>query len=310
MKKQGTHVHPDVRWSLRSEDPSSILADLSPDLSALLPDRENLSPSIVALLATSEVIFQRPDGAGAKVFRIGDAIAVKFCREPDATVELASLKYLKHHLPNFPAPRPHGLVRFHPWCLLFTSYVPGLDLEKAWAQLDDAQKRRISGQLDVYFAPLRLLPLPENGLLGGVDGSGCKDGRRFVRVSSEPITDSRQFEDFIFTGSTSATPTYTGLLRRLLPTSPARCCFTHADVRPANIMVEKDSDGNWNVTAVVDWTRSGFYPEYWESIKATNCLSPIDNFDWYDYLPPFLSPSQHPMHWAVDRIWDRNMTNS
>lgn len=38
----------------------------------------------------------------------------------------------------------------------------------------------------------------------------------------------------------------------------------------------------------MDWERSGFYPEYWECVEATNNLAPIDHFDWYMYLYVYL----------------------
>ena len=42
-----------------------------------------------------------------------------------------------------------------------------------------------------------------------------------------------------------------------------RIMFAHGDLRPANTMVK---DGN--VTAIIDWEVSGWYPEYWDFAKA------------------------------------------
>ena len=30
------------------------------------------------------------------------------------------------------------------------------------------------------------------------------------------------------------------------------------------------------VCGIIDWERSGFYPNYWEFTKATNTVSPMD----------------------------------
>lgn len=38
--------------------------------------------------------------------------------------------------------------------------------------------------------------------------------------------------------------------------------FTHADLRPNNIMVKEG-----NITAIIDWEFAGWYPEYWEYTK-------------------------------------------
>jgi aminoglycoside phosphotransferase (APT) family kinase protein len=39
--------------------------------------------------------------------------------------------------------------------------------------------------------------------------------------------------------------------------------LTHADFRPANIIVK---DGH--VTGIIDWEMAGWYPEHWEFVKA------------------------------------------
>lgn len=36
-------------------------------------------------------------------------------------------------------------------CLLFTTFIPGYDLEKVWPQLSDSEKRVISDQLKSLF---------------------------------------------------------------------------------------------------------------------------------------------------------------
>lgn len=118
-----------------------------------------------------------------------------------------------------------------------------------------------------------------------------------------------QFEDFIFAGSKTASPTYVKILRTL-PTPAVKCVLTHGDIRPANIMVQLRQDKTWGVAAVIDWEASGFYPEYWESVKMTNNLRPTDNNDWYEYLPESLCQRQYAIHWLRDRLWDPNMTNS
>jgi len=75
-------------------------------------------------------------------------------------------------------------------------------------------------------------------------------------------------------------------------------------------MVGKENDGTWTVSGIIDWEASGFYPEYWESVKMTNNLTPRDNDDWYWYLPKSCSPRQYATQWLVDRLWDQSMDNS
>lgn len=286
----------------------SVLFPLSEELDGLLPSQENLSDALLALLAQGEVLYSTPP---AMVLRVGENIAAKITSEPHTKNEHFSLQYLQEQLPTFPAPRPYGLVRFHNYFVLFTTYIPGLDLEKAWPQLDDTQKQNISTQLDKIFISLRSLPFPKDTPLGDIQGEGCMDSRRWTRTSTTPIMTIDQFEDFIFAGSKTASPVYKQLLRELTPNSTGKrtCVFTHCDVRPANIIVGKDEQGAWVVNGVVDWEQSGFYPEYWECIKITNILTPKDNFDWYKHLPECLSPARFPLQWLQDRVWERSLMN-
>jgi hypothetical protein len=75
-----------------------------------------------------------------------------------------------------------------------------------------------------------------------------------------------------------------------------RIVFTHGDFHPRNIMVidmhdphaavGPTSDTDIEVSGIIDWDTSGFYPEYWEELKALNTGSPYDPSDWWEHLPP------------------------
>ena len=80
--------------------------------------------------------------------------------------------------------------------------------------------------------------------------------------------------------------------------------FSHGDLRPANIVVKSDQQGDYSVSGVLDWEMGGFYPDYWESVKATNTMSPQEEDDWYIHLPACASPTSYPLHWLVDRKCD------
>jgi hypothetical protein len=298
----------DIRSSLQPTDPCTIISSLSPDLERLLGNKGNLAEAVVDLIDDGEVLYEGVCASSVMVLRLDQQIVVKVTHKDHAQTEYRTLSYLEEHFPSFPAPRLHGVIQMRQSYLLFTTFVPGLDLEKAWPQLDDAQKHSISDQLDTLLSELRSLPFPPNTPLGAVDGQGCKDARRGIRVSSETIMDVRQFQDFIFAGSRTASRVYRQFLRDLMPTS-TKIVFTHGDLRPANIMVRMGEDGGWAVAAIIDWDMSGFYPEYWESVKMTNNLAPIDRWDWYKFLPESLSQRRYPVQWLVDRVWDYSLDN-
>jgi thiamine kinase-like enzyme len=167
----------------------------------------------------------------------------------------------------------------------------------------------MSTQLASILSQLRSIPHPEDAPLGKVEGK-CEDVRRGSHVSHQAITDTKGFDEFIFSEATRATPTYLKFLRDFIPSSSAQCVFTHGDIKPGNIIVAQDADSDWEIVAIVDWENSGFYPAYWESIKMTNNLTPWDDDDWYLHLPEPCSPHQHPVRWLLDRVLDMSLQHS
>lgn len=283
-----------------------VIFPLSAEVEALC--HGSLKEAIVDLLNKGEVLYESAWAASVMVFRINENIVVKAGHEGYSITEHRTLTFLQERMPKFPVPKPHGLIRLGAHCFLFTSYIPGVNLEKAWHLLDCSQKQDISDQVDMLLTELRSVPIPDNTPLGDVAGGGCRDLRRSQRVSTEPIMSVNIFEDFIFAGSNTATHLYIGLLRDLMPES-TKIVLTHGDIRPANIMVNLRGDGIWRVTAIIDWESGGFYPEYWETVKATNLLTPRVHFDWYKYIPQSICPSRYPIQWLVDRLWDRSVAN-
>ncbi|KAG5955936.1 hypothetical protein E4U57_002992 [Claviceps arundinis] len=307
-----SHIAPllpdhDIRRRLDENEPVTTIFSLSTEVEDLCHDYASISEAIIGLLDNSEVLYESPWAASVMVFRINENIVVKAGHESFSITEHQTLTYLQEHMPEFPAPRPHGLLRLGIHCFLFTSYIPGMNLEDAWPELNCSQKQDISRQIDLLFSKLRSFSVPEHASLGDVAGGGCRDLRRAQRVSAKPIKSVAEFEDFIFEGSDTATPVYVEFLRGLMPLTN-KIVFTHGDIRPANIMVRRE-DGKWTVTAIIDWEDSGFYPEYWDAIKTANLLTSREDFDWYKYIPQSISQNQFSVPWLVDRLWDRCTTN-
>jgi hypothetical protein len=308
---ESTNPYDDVRKCLSADDDYTIIEALSPDIRALLSPLVSLPDAIVSLLAESETIFTGLCAAIVTVFRVSDTIALKVTSRNSAVTESRTLHYLERHLPDFPAPRPHGLIQLGRYYLLFTTFMGSHNLKEVWPQLDDAQKRGISTQLDSVMSRLRSLPRPENTLLGNVADALCTDLRRGTRSSKQPITSAREFDDFIFSGTKAyATPSFVQFLRNFKTDLPTQCVFTHGDLHPGNIIVEKAEDGSWQIAGIVEWEGSGFYPAYWEAVKMTNCLAAMDAGDWYLYLPESVAPQRYAVEWLVDRLLDWHLKNS
>lgn len=176
-------------------DPIAIIYGPSVELKRIFGDDTNLSETVMDLLAKSEVLYKSAWAVSVMVFRVDKRFAVKVTSGEGVQNEYQTLEYIREHLPGFPAPRPHGLLRFGIFHCLFTTFIPGLDLEKAWCQIDDREKGSISAQLDTLFPQLRSLPPADGTPLGEIDGTGCSDARRAVRISDKPLVNNEQFQN-------------------------------------------------------------------------------------------------------------------
>lgn len=68
--------------------------------------------------------------------------------------------------------------------------------------------------------------------------------------------------------------------------------------------IVNQSNTRVTITAIIDWEMCGWYPEYWEYVKALNTITPRGDFgDWWAYLPQKIGvwPREH----AVDSMLSR-----
>ena len=257
---------------------------------------------LCSLINTGELIWPKnEERGGVSVVKFSKDAVVKIVPNFEDYTEYTTLQYLRRHAPDIPVPTPLGVLMAAKTAYIFMSYVPGPTLDSVWSQLSNQQKVSIANELNGILLKLRDLKMPEGALLGGVGGEGCKDTRRHTRISQKPIKSVADFEDFIFSNPTFGSSVYIGLIRSMSQSHTPKICFTHADLRPANIVVEADQQGNYSISSILDWEMAGFYPDYWESVKATNTLSPQGEDDWYLYLPACAAPTSYPLHWLVDR---------
>jgi hypothetical protein len=131
-----------------------------------------------------------------------------------------------------------------------------------------------------------------------------------TRHSTSTIHSEDEFNDFLLTSPhTRTAPNRVRWLRSMLRTDH-RIVFTHGDFHPRNIMVVDmhdphaavgaTSDTDIEVSGIIDWDTSGFYPEYWEELKALNTRSPCDPSDWWEHLLPCILG--HEKDIVLDRL--------
>jgi hypothetical protein len=267
------------------------------------------SKSVIRLLKESEVICDGPLPSRRVVVKWDDYTVAKIVRAAKETAidttEYTTLQYLQEHKPKFPAPIPLGHLTMGDISIFFMSYTPGVTLAELWPDLSAGQKACVQDQLNVLLIDLRSLPRPVDRPFGGVAGEGCKDQRRHLRRSTKAIWNAEGFNDFIFSNPNFGSPLFVQFFRNF--STPGNIVFPHGDVRPENIIVQMSDDDQCRITGLLDWEFSGFYPDYHDSVKSTNCLATNEDSDWYQFLPPCVSPYRYPVRWLLDYNWGRHL---
>jgi aminoglycoside phosphotransferase (APT) family kinase protein len=278
---------------------------------------DNLDEGIRRLLKHGELVTELLGRGG--VLRCGDKpgfdIAIKVV--PGSTkapeTEYSALQYLAKHVPDFPAPKPHGLLGLGNSRLILMSYIPSMTLRSVWSTLSHENKLSIQRQLNQLFTRLREIK-QQDGRLGGVGGEGVSDSHAWVEhTDSETVmTTAAEFRDFQFSIEAPCGSEYAVFLKSLLPNPDANepAVFTHGDVFPGNIMVDLDSTwpAEYVVTGIIDWEESGFYPPWFEASKVLYTFNEDgrnDIQDWWRYVPGCIAPASRPVEWAVGRLWDK-----
>ena len=302
----------DIRIKFKPSTPVTITHSLHPAVSQLLnmpPEPPSLS-EIGAVLSEKEVIqLNHLITQGTVLWELGRLEVLRVC--PDVIVKVgadlnvdhvSTVEMIKRLAPQIPIPNVLGILSSDTVVYEFQTSVAGQSLDKLWPDLTMAQKRHLQNHMDKIFANLRSIARPsaEQSLrpLGGGSPCRCKDVRREVRVADKPILSEGGFNDFLLSSSEYVRPE--DIRRRMIHSylrTDHEIVLTHGDLHPRNIMVvEEDNsesqpavDGerpNFRISGVLDWELSGWYPSYWEYVKALHTISDDDGIaDWWEFLP-------------------------
>ncbi|KAI1636466.1 phosphotransferase enzyme family protein [Biscogniauxia mediterranea] len=180
--------------------------------------------------------------------------------------EATTMEFVRRHT-SIPIPKVYnayhdketGHVR------IIMENIEGETLENSWDKLTDQEKESVIFQLKGYFEELRQI---EGSYIGSVDGSFCedqyfdddpgqygpyKDESEFTRGLVKAWIKGREDDAHIYTLCQMALNIFEG----------HKVVMTHNDFDPRNILVRGS-----RVVAIIDWEKSGFYPEHWEYCKA------------------------------------------
>ncbi|KAL2179727.1 kinase-like domain-containing protein [Thermothelomyces heterothallicus CBS 202.75] len=252
---------------------------------------------------------------GTVVLGLGASVVVKIGASLDPD-EVENLRYINAHVPDVPAPSFLGCLKAGRKTYHFMSRAAGVTLESVWADLSVEHKTSIKAQLNSIFRTLRKEHDGGRPKFGGFTSAICKDTRRHQRLSEPAIQTETQFNDFLCRKPGRTPRPWITMLRSGMR-NDHRLVMTHGDLHPRNIMVRwesGDEDGanldrgeekRIRITALIDWEMSGWYPEYWEFVKALSTINMREKLsDWFEYLPTDVIGTW-PVELAIDSLLDR-----
>lgn len=186
--------------------------------------------------------------------------------------------------------------------------VPGTPLDEAWPLLSDAQRQLVKAQLLDIVSQLQSLPrdaVPEPPMIpDAFFWPRCSDLETKYRTVESDAAFIDQLVATIERTSSVYEPGWTAQVARLLRCLPTGedLVFAHGNLEPRNVLVDAASA---RIVAVVDWAQAGYYPVFWEYVKAHFWEYDSDfvrDGGWDGVLRPY------PLHLATmyharDLIW-------
>ncbi len=123
---------------------------------------------------------------------------------------------------------------------------------------------------------LFLLDGSPDGYVGPVGNHHCWDYKLDTSQAYGPFPSLQSFYDHLLsTAEKLNEPVASSIHRDLLDAahshSPSsQTVFTHSDLAPRNILVH-----NGEISAILDWEQSGWWPYWWEHSKSLFAIGPV-----------------------------------
>ncbi|PPJ49693.1 hypothetical protein CBER1_02141 [Cercospora berteroae] len=230
----------------------------------------------------------------------GRALAIKLMLPPDKDdydenrSEAAMMHYAATH--GVQAPKVQGVYEIvttrpnKPIAVAMVSErASGMRLSDVWQDLDRPTQDNIKDQLRQQLAHMRACTSEEIGRLSGTPTYNIYD--RLATTLCGPFSDEEAFDDWCLARVPEG---LWGLQRkrwarwlekeRSKSGGKTRFVLTHGDLTPRNIIVD-----NGKITGIIDWERSGFFPEYAEYAFAVQFGHNIERW-WLPVLKEVLQP--------------------
>ncbi|KAE8308125.1 hypothetical protein BDV41DRAFT_581712 [Aspergillus transmontanensis] len=120
------------------------------------------------------------------------------------------------------------------------------------------EREQLSKDLKSFLSQLRCIPNQTSYCFGNSHGGPLND-HRFPSGTGGPFHRISGFNTFLVH---SYVRKETNDKIAAVHAHPYRSVFTHADLHPSNILIDRG-----RLSGIVDWECAGFYPKYWEFTK-------------------------------------------
>lgn len=212
-------------------------------------------PSLDDIHSSTDILF---DLGTTRVIAVDD-IVVKY-GEGVALAEAETMTFVADRT-TIPIPKVLGTLEQDEKTYIYMERSEGRTLEECLAELTDDQLVSLAAQLSDIVTQLRAI---EGSHIGSINGP-CTDYLWKYNESLEkgPFEKEYQFNDAIIAYYHERYPSKFSVFLRSLYHDTHRILFAHGDLTPKNIMIRDDK-----IVAILDWEFAGWYPEYWEYVKA------------------------------------------
>ncbi|KAB8203290.1 hypothetical protein BDV34DRAFT_227549 [Aspergillus parasiticus] len=123
-------------------------------------------------------------------------------------------------------------------------------------------REQLSKDLKSFLSQLRCIPNQTSYCFGNSHGGPLND-HRFPSGTGGPFHRISEFNTLLVH---SYVRKETKDKIAAVHAHPYRSVFTHADLHPSNILIDRG-----RLSGIVDWECAGFYPKYWEFTKLMYC---------------------------------------
>ncbi|KAJ8106067.1 hypothetical protein ONZ43_g7187 [Nemania bipapillata] len=217
--------------------------------------------------------------------------------------EAHTMKFVAENT-SIPVPKVYCAFTHDKQVYIVMERIYGEDAACHWTHRPEGSKARILVQLKGFIQQLRDIPPPppsnDQYAVSNVIGGPIFDEHKQKLQPRGPFRTIDDFHNELRDGlelnkdNSALIPEDLGELVKFHHQPFSKVVFTHGDLSSVNIMVDDD-----DVVGIVDWETAGWFPPYWEYVKAWNVDA--QNAFWQDEVDKFLEPLLHERKMEVVR---------